>query len=101
MFGEKLNLVNNRINTDEFPIKDFINIYIDKLDANNNLYIKKYYGPIQLYESQFTWNNKTNIDIFTKPINNLKEKKTIFNRLIKLNENKSNNYWIYIRPFFY
>ena len=88
MFGEKLNLVNNRINTDEFPIKDFINIYIDKLDANYNLYIKKYYGPIQLYESQFTWNNKTNIDIFTKPINNLKEKKTIFNRLIKLNENQ-------------
>ena len=80
--------MNARLNTEQFLINDLINIYIDKFETKYNLYIKKYYGQIQLYESQYDLNNLSNIDVLTKPINNLKTKKIIFNKLIQLNKNQ-------------
>ena len=81
---------NKRLNTDSFPCNDLINLYIDKFNTKYNLYVKKYYGSIQLYESQYILNNFTaDIELtLSKPINNLKEKKSIFNRLIQLNKNQ-------------
>ena len=88
-FIESKNIyINKRINTDQILINDFINLYIDKFDTKYNLYIKKYYGEIQIYESKYDLNDLTNIDVLTKPINNLKKKKIIFNRLIQLNKNQ-------------
>ena len=76
---------NKRLNTNFLPIHDYINLYIDKLNIKYNLYIKKYYGSIKLYESPYILNNYSNIGlILSKPINNLKEKKSIFNKLIHL-----------------
>ena len=64
-------------------------IYIDKLDIKYNLYIKKYYGSIKLFEGEFELNDmENNITILTKPIKNIKEKRNIFNRLIQLNKNQ-------------
>ena len=81
--------MNKRINTNNLIIYDLINIYIDNFDIKYNLYIKKYYGSIQLYESEYELNDiNKDINILTKPINNLKNKKSIFNRLIQLNKNK-------------
>ena len=81
--------VNSRINTDNIKMYDLINIYIDKLNIKYNLYIKKYYGQIQLYESQYELNDiENNIDVLTKPINNLENKKGLFNRLIQINKNQ-------------
>ena len=80
--------MNTRLNTEQFFINDLINIYIDKFETKYNLYIKKYYGQIQLYESQYDLKDLTNIDFLTKPINNLKTKKIIFNKLIQLNKNQ-------------
>ena len=81
--------INKRLNTDQISINDLFNIYIDKFDIKYNLYIKKYYGEIQLYESEYVLNNiKDNITILSKPINNLKNKKSVFNRLIQLDKNK-------------
>ena len=80
---------NKRLNTNFLPINDYINLYIDKLNIKYNLYIKKYYGPIKLYESPFILNNYSNIGlILSKPINNLKKKKSIFNKLIHLEKNQ-------------
>ena len=78
--------INERINTDRIKINDLINIYIDKFDKKYNLYIKKIYGPIKLYESEYKLNDINNFDILTKPINNLKNKRSIFNRLIQINK---------------
>ena len=81
--------INSRLNTDQIIINDLFNIYIDKFDVKYNLYIKKYYGPAKIYESEFELNDiKNNIDILTKPINNLTNKKSAFNRLIQLNKNQ-------------
>ena len=81
--------INSRLNTDRLSINDLFNIYIDELDEKCNLYIKKYYGPIQLYESEYKLNDiQNNIDILTKPINNLTNKKSAFNRLIQLSKNQ-------------
>ena len=81
--------MNKRINTNNLLIYDLINIYIDNFDIKYNLYIKKYYGSIQLYESEYELNDiNKDINILTKPIKNLKNKKSIFNRLIQLNKNK-------------
>ena len=80
---------NCRLNTDKVLINDLMNIYIDEFDTKYNLYIKKYYGPIQYYESEYKLKDiKNNIDTLTKPINNLKNKKSIFNRLIQLTKNQ-------------
>ena len=81
--------INRRINTDQILINDLVNFYIDKFDVKYNLYIKKYYGEIKLYESEYELNNiENNITILTKPINNLRNKTSIFNRLIQLDKNK-------------
>ena len=86
-FESKRIYMNRRINTDLILINDLINIYIDKFDIKYNLYIKKYYGKIKLYESQYELKNISNdINILMKPINNLKNKKSIFNRLIQLSQ---------------
>ena len=89
-FIESINInMNKRINTNNLLIYDLINIYIDNFDIEYNLYIKKYYGSLELYESKYELNNiRKNINILTKPINNLTNKKSIFNRLIKLNNNQ-------------
>ena len=89
-FFKSKNYFNKRLNTNAFPINYFINLYINKFNTTYNLYIKKYYGSIQLYESQYILNNFTkNIDsILLKPINNLKEKNNVFNKLIQLNKNQ-------------
>ena len=80
--------INKRINTARREIFDYINLYIDKFNKKYNLYIKKYYGPIKLYESNFILDNISNFDILTKPINNIKKKKSIFNRIIQINKNQ-------------
>ena len=89
-FIESINInLNKRINTNKLLIYDLINIYIDNFDIEYNLYIKKYYGSFELYESKYELNElSNNISILTKPINNLTNKKNIFNRLIKLNNNQ-------------
>ena len=81
---------NKRFHTDSIKNNDFINLYIDKFNTKYNLYVKKYYGSIQLYESQYILNNfTTDVEsILLKPINALKEKKSIFNKLIQLNKNQ-------------
>ena len=79
---------NKRINTDHLYKNDFINLYVDYFDATYNLYIKKYYGPIQIYESDYFLNDYSNLKVLTKPINGLRNKKSIFNRLIKINKNR-------------
>ena len=81
--------MNSRLNTAQISINDLFNIYIDKFDVKYNLYIKKYYGPIKLYENKDKLDDiKNNIDILTEPINNLPNKKSNINKLIKLNKNK-------------
>ena len=87
---EKKNIfMNRRINTDLLKINDFIQIYIDKFNIKYNLYIKKYYGQIQLYESEYILDDiTTNINMITKPNSNIKNKKSIFNRLIQLDKNQ-------------
>ena len=80
--------LNKRLNTDNLYINDLINLYVDNFDDTYNLYIKKYYGPIQIYESQYYFNDYSNITVLTKPINGLRDKKNIINRLIKLKENQ-------------
>ena len=80
--------MNQRLNTGNFKINDLINIYVDNLNITYNLYVKKYYGPIQIYESQYILDDYSNITLLAKPINNLKEKKSIFNRLIQLNKHQ-------------
>ena len=89
-FIESINInINKRINTNNLLIYDLINIYIDNFDIEYNLYIKKYYGSLELYESKYELNDiSNNISILTKPINNLTNKRSIFNRLIKLNNNQ-------------
>ena len=88
-FLESKNIyINKRLNTDQFLINDLFNLYIDKFETKYNLYIKKYYGQIQIYESQYNLKDLSNIDILTKPINNLQKKEVIFNRIIQLNKNQ-------------
>ena len=88
-FIESKNIyMNKRINTDQLFIDDLFNIYIDTFDKKYNLYIKKYYGEIKIYESDYKLNDiKNDINILTKPIKHLQNKKSIFNRLIQLNKN--------------
>ena len=74
------------------------------MNIKYNLYIKKYYGSVGLYECPYILNNYSNVGlILSKPINNLKEKKIIFNKLIQLERNQLITgyylkilYWIYI-----
>ena len=81
--------INSRLNTDQILINDLFNIYIDKFDVKYNLYIKKYYGLVKIYESEYLLNDiKSDMDILTKPINNLINKKSAFNRLIQLSKNQ-------------
>ena len=59
------------------------------MNIKYNLYIKKYYGSVGLYECPYILNNYSNVGlILSKPINNLKEKKIIFNKLIQLERNQ-------------
>ena len=79
--------INKRLNTDNFKINDFINLYVDDLNATYNLYIKKYYGPIKIYESDYILSNFSDLTMLTKPIKNIKGK-SIINKLVQLNKNQ-------------
>ena len=80
--------LNSRINTNHISINDLINIYIHELNIKYILYIKKYFGSINLYESKYELSNLENFSELTRPINNLEEKRSIFDRIIILDKHK-------------
>ena len=71
--------LNIRVNSDLSPLYEFFNFYFHEFEDNLNLYIKKIYGGTELFEC----NDKLDINdlsILQTPINNCKDKKSIFNR---------------------
>ena len=81
--------LNRRINTNHVLINDFLNLYIDNLGQKYYLYIKLFYGEINFFEWEYYLpdGEKYFLNI-SKPFNNIKNKKSIINRIINLEKNK-------------
>ena len=77
-----------RINTDYLEINEFINFYLSGIKEKLNIYIKKLYGPTELYECEADTVEKMDFSILTKPLSTCKNKKSIFNKLINLEDSK-------------
>ena len=85
---ETLLPLNARINSDVSLLYEFFNIYFDKFEDNINLYINKLYGETNLYECSDEL-DKNDLSILQNPINKCKNKKSIFNRLFTFKGTKT------------
>ena len=86
-FGNLFPLV-TRLNTDLNTFYDYMNFYLSGIKEKVNIYIKKLYGGTEFYECGADPIDKMDFSILTKPISSCKNKKSIFNRFIKLDDTK-------------
>ena len=77
-----------RVHSDLIEFDEFVNIYLSGIKEKLNIYIKKLYGPTELYECEADPIDKMDFSILTKPLSSCKNKKSIFNRLINLGNTK-------------
>ena len=77
-----------RVYSDLINFDEFINIYLSEIKEKVNIYIKKLYGPTELYECEADPIDKMDFSILAKPLSSCKNKKSIFNRLINLGDTK-------------
>ena len=80
--------INVRINSDTSTFYEFFNLYFNKFEDNINLYINKLYGETNLYECSDEL-NLSDLSVLQKPINQCKNKKSIFNRLFTFKGTKT------------
>ena len=78
-------VINSEINT----FYEFFNFYFYGIKGNNIFYIKQYYGNTELYEYNPNLIQNNDFSILTKPRDiNIKNKKSILNKLVKIKNNK-------------
>ena len=80
--------LNMRINSDLNEFYDFINLYFSDIKEKIIIYIKKYYGGTELFECDVDLKEESDYSLLTKPISSCKNKKSLFNRIIKLEDIK-------------
>ena len=80
--------LNIRLNSDINTFYDFINLYFSDIKEKIIVYIKKFYGGTDLYECDFDIKEESDYSLITKPLPPCKNKKSIFNRIIKLEDIK-------------
>ena len=80
--------LNIRLNSDMNVFYDFINLYFSDIKEKIIVYIKKFYGGTDLYECDIDLKEVSDYSLITKPLPPCKNKKSIFNRIIKLEDIK-------------
>ena len=79
--------INLKYNTDYNSFYDYFNFYFNDFGEKINVYIKKLYGEAEFYECNDSIDVKSP-KILTTPISNCKNKKSIFNRILFLENSK-------------
>ena len=75
--------INLKYNTDYNSFYDYFNFYFNDFGEKINVYIRKLYGEAEFYECNDSIDVKSP-KILTTPISNCKNKKSIFNRILFL-----------------
>ena len=90
-----------RLNSDILPFNEYFNFYLsEKLKGKLKLYVRKIYGPLELYECDAESLDKFDFSIITKPLSSCKNKRSLFNRLITFNETKIFSGYLDINSYF-
>ena len=80
--------INFRININNNIIYKLFNLYFFNIDSNIIFYIKKIYGDVELYECEPESDIINNLTKLTMPLSYCKNKKSLFNKIIKLSGTK-------------
>ena len=88
-----------RVSSDYYRFYEFINLFFNDLEDDLKIYVDKIYGETELYEC-IDKLNLTDLSILTTPINNCKDKKSIFNRFLSLKGTKTISGYISPNSYF-
>ena len=86
---ESRNSLNLIIDTNINTINEYFNFFIYNLTKKINIYLKNYYGNAEIYQDTTNYYYLRNFSALSKPMKTFQGKKTLFNRIFNLNNNKS------------
>ena len=86
---ESLRSLNVQIDTNINDINDYFNFFIYEFTKKINIYIKKIYGNIEIYEDETNYLDLRDFSDLSVPMKSLKGKRSLFNRVHTLNNNRS------------